>query len=59
MWEVDEFEGSIAGLIIAEVELGKEDQEVILPEWAGLELTNLSGWSNASLSRMIKDSELS
>ena len=59
MWEVDEFEGSIAGLIIAEVELDKEDQEVVIPEWVGLELTNLSGWSNASLSRMIKDSELS
>ena len=58
IWEVDEFEGSIAGLIIAEVELDKEDQEVVLPEWVGLELTNLSGWSNASLSRMIKDSEL-
>ena len=59
MWEVDEFEGSIAGLIIAEVELDKEDQEVVIPEWVGLELTNLSGWSNSSLSRMIKDSELS
>ena len=59
MWEVDEFEGSIAGLIIAEVELDKEDREVVIPEWVGLELTNLSGWSNSSLSRMIKDSELS
>ena len=37
----------------------KEDQEIVLPEWVGLELTNLSGWSNASLSRMIKDSGLS
>ena len=58
LWEIDEFEGAIAGLIIAEVELESEDQEVVLPNWLGLELTHLRGWSNASLSRMIKDSEL-
>ena len=58
LWEIDEFEGAIAGLIIAEVELESEDQEVILPEWLGLELTHLKGWSNSSLSNMIMDSEL-
>lgn len=57
LWEVDEFEGRLAGLIIAEVELESEDQEVAIPPWTGLELTNLRGWSNASLSTMIKDSE--
>ena len=45
-------------LIIAEVELDSEDQEVIVPDWVGLELTHLKGWSNSSLSRMIMDSEL-
>jgi len=57
LWEVDEFEGSISGLVIAEVELESEDQTVVLPDWLGLELTHLKGWSNSSLSRMIKDSE--
>ncbi len=57
LWEVDEYEGSIAGLIIAEVELEEEDQNVVLPSWLGLELTYLRGWSNAALSQMIKDSE--
>ena len=57
LWEVDEFEGSLAGLIIAEVELESEGQDVIIPSWTGLELTYLRGWSNASLSTMIKDSE--
>ena len=55
---VDEYEGSISGLIIAEVELDSEDQEVIVPDWVGLELTHLKGWSNSALSRMIMDSEL-
>ena len=58
-WEVDEYEGSIAGLIIAEVELESEDQNVDLPEWLGLELTHLKGGQMLLLSRMIKDSELS
>lgn len=57
VWEIDEFKGNISGLIIAEVELESEDQDVELPSWVGLELTHLRGWSNASLSRMVKDAE--
>ncbi|WP_144871313.1 CYTH domain-containing protein [Hyella patelloides] len=33
LWEVDEFLGENAGLIIAEVELASEDQKITLPEW--------------------------
>ena len=54
LWEIDEFEGSLAGLIIAEVELEREDSEIHIPEWAGMELTHLKGWSNASLVKMIR-----
>jgi adenylate cyclase len=57
LWEVDEFESPLGGLIIAEVELEEEGQEVELPPWLGLEITYLKGWSNSSLSRMIKDSK--
>jgi len=57
LWEVDEFEGALGGLIIAEVELENEHQDVVLPSWLGLEITYLKGWSNSSLSRMIKDSK--
>ena len=58
LWEVDEFEGGLGGLIIAEVELEDENQGVVLPPWIGLEITYLKGWSNSSLSTMIKDSKL-
>ena len=34
-WEIDEFLGANAGLIIAEVELKSEDQVVTKPEWLG------------------------
>src|SRR5688500_12264960 len=33
LWEVDEFEGDNAGLVLAEVELEREGQKVQLPDW--------------------------
>ena len=48
-WEVDEFEGVLAGLILAEIELEDINQEFNRPEWIGIELTGLKNWSNASL----------
>lgn len=59
LWEIDEFEGILGGLIIAEVELENEDQEIIIPDWTNIELTHLPGWSNASLSKMITHSKQS
>ena len=53
LWEIDEFEGLLAGLIIAEVELESEEMQINIPSWAGMELTYLKGWSNAELVRMI------
>ena len=53
VWEIDEFESNLAGLIIAEVELEDEDATVEIPSWVGMELTYLRGWSNASLARML------
>ena len=49
IWEVDEFEGDNAGLIIAEVELDEEDQVIVLPEWVGKEVTGDKRYYNASL----------
>lgn len=48
-WEVDEFEGVNAGLVIAEVELESEDQAVELPDWVGEEVTGDQRYYNASL----------
>jgi adenylate cyclase len=48
-WEVDEFEGENAGLLIAEVELQSEDQRVELPPWVGDEVTGDRRYYNASL----------
>ncbi|WP_017299114.1 CYTH domain-containing protein [Nodosilinea nodulosa] len=51
VWEIDEFWGDNAGLIVAEVELTRPDQAVDLPEWIGLEVTYDPRYQNSSLAR--------
>lgn len=48
-WEVDEFLGENAGLVIAEVELPKDGHPIALPEWVGEEVTNDSRYQNNHL----------
>ncbi|MBF0680225.1 MAG: CYTH domain-containing protein [Devosia sp.] len=50
-WEVDVFEGSHAGLVMAEVELTDAAQDIALPDWAGREVSHDDRYANASLSR--------
>lgn len=49
VWEVDEFLGDNAGLIVAEVELLSEEQNVILPNWVGEEVSHDHRYANANL----------
>jgi len=49
-WEIDEFLGENAGLIVAEVEMQSEDQQLQLPSWAGREVTEERRFYNISLS---------
>lgn len=48
-WEVDEFSGANSGLLIAEIELPREDYPVELPPWIGPEVTGQSQYYNGSL----------
>ncbi len=48
-WEVDEFHGDNAGLVVAEVELESESAPLQLPEWAGQEVSDDPRYFNASL----------
>ena len=48
-WEVDEFLGDNAGLVVAEIELRSEDQEFTHPGWLGAEVTHDSRYFNSSL----------
>ena len=48
-WEIDEFLGENAGLIVAEVELKSADQTFDKPTWVGDEVTNDPRYFNANL----------
>lgn len=50
-WEVDEFAGENAPLIVAEVELDRIDDEVALPPWVGREVTDDPRYTNAALAQ--------
>lgn len=52
VWEVDEFLGENAGLVVAEVELESESQPFEKPEWVGEEVTHDARYYNASLIKM-------
>ena len=49
LWEVDEFLGDNAGLVVAEVELASADQAIDLPEWVGEEVTDQVRYYNLAL----------
>lgn len=48
-WEIDEFFGANQGLIVAEVELQREDQVFAKPAWLGEEVTDDPRYFNANL----------
>lgn len=50
-WEVDEFHGCWEGLVMAEIELGAEDEPFDKPEWLGEEVTGDERYYNSWLSR--------
>jgi adenylate cyclase len=49
LWEVDEFAGDNAGLVVAEVELMAEDQPFARPDWLGAEVTHDARYFNSNL----------
>lgn len=49
IWEVDEFFGENAGLVVAEIELASEAQEFIKPDWIGAEVSHDKRYANANL----------
>ncbi|MCV2352142.1 CYTH domain-containing protein [Paucibacter sp. Y2R2-4] len=48
-WEVDEFLGANAGLVVAEIELSEESQAFESPSWLGQEVTDDARYFNSQL----------
>ena len=51
VWEIDEFLGENAGLIVAEIELPDEDAPFGRPDWLGREVSNDPRYFNSNLVR--------
>ena len=51
MWEIDEFLGANAGLVVAEIELQTDDEAIALPAWVGEEVSRDVRYLNANLAR--------
>jgi adenylate cyclase len=49
VWEVDQFHGDNAGLVIAEIELRDESEPFERPAWLGVEVTGQQQYYNSSL----------
>jgi adenylate cyclase len=50
-WEVDEFVGANAGLVLAELELDEETAEFARPPWLGAEVSDDARYYNSYLAR--------
>jgi adenylate cyclase len=48
-WEVDEFLGDNAGLVVAEIELGHAEEAFEHPAWLGAEVTDVPRYYNLAL----------
>ena len=51
LWEIDEFEGENAGLVVAEIELSRPDEDFVRPPWLGAEVTDDLRYYNAALAQ--------
>lgn len=51
LWEVDEFLGDNAGLVVAEIELDDEGQVFEAPSWLGAEVSHDPRYFNSNLAR--------
>lgn len=51
LWEVDEFHGANAGLVVAEIELDAEDEPFARPPWLGAEVSGDARYLNSNLAQ--------
>jgi len=51
IFEIDEFLGDNKGLVIAEIELKKEDEAFEKPQWLGEEVTGIAKYYNVMLNK--------
>lgn len=53
-WEIDVYDGILKGVVIAEVELDRDDRRLELPDWVGKEITGDLRYSKFNMERAAK-----
>ena len=53
-WEIDVYNGILEGVVIAEVELDRDDRGLELPDWVGKEITGDLRYSKFSMEKAAK-----
>ena len=53
-WEIDVYDGILKGVVIAEIELDREDRVLELPGWLGKEITGDSRYSKFNMEKAAK-----
>ena len=56
-WEIDVYDGILKGVVIAEVELDREDRVLELPDWVGREITGDLRYSKFNMETAAKRGE--
>jgi len=51
LWEIDEFAGANAGLVVAELELDHPDETFVRPDWLGEDVSRDIRYYNSQLAR--------
>jgi CYTH domain-containing protein len=54
IWEIDVFEDSYTNLVIAEVELKSMDDNITIPPWIGIEVTDDPQYANKNMAMRLK-----
>ena len=58
LWEVDLYEGALAGLRIAEIELTAEEESFTPPPWVGREVSGDRRFYNSGLAKLTREDVL-
>jgi len=53
-WEIDVYDGILKGMVIAEVELDRDDRVLELPDWVGKEITGNLRYSKFNMEKAAK-----
>jgi adenylate cyclase len=51
IWEIDVFNGRNSGLVVAEIELEREDETFVRPDWLGMEVSLDERYRNSALAK--------